>query len=89
MNKLDQNIPSSSSYTIFYNAFLKFIRPHGKRVFNFNYSFVFKTLTRLRLSFSHLRDQKLGNGFKDTLNPLCFCSTETEITTQYFLNCHI
>ena len=27
-------------------------------------------LTRLRLSFSHLREHKFRHGFKDTLNPV-------------------
>ena len=45
-------------------------------------------LTRLRLDFSHFRKHKFRNGFKDTLNPLCFCSIEAETTTCYFQRCH-
>ena len=45
-------------------------------------------LVRLRLGFSYLRKHKLRHGFKDTLNPLCFCSIELETITHYFLCCY-
>ena len=45
-------------------------------------------LARLRLGFSYLRKHKLRHGFKDTLNPLCFCSIELETITHYFLCCY-
>ena len=45
-------------------------------------------LTRLRLGFSHLREHKFRHDVKDTLNPLCSCSTEAETTAHYFLRCH-
>ena len=44
-------------------------------------------LTRPRLGFSHLRKHKFRHGFKDVLNPLCYCSIEAETTTHYFLRC--
>ena len=87
-NKLDPDIRSSTSYNLFCNTLLKFIRPAQRKTFNINDSVGFKLLTRLRLGFSHLRDHKFRHGFRDILNPLCPCSIETETTTHYFLRCH-
>ena len=38
--------------------------------------------------FSDLRELRFRHVFKDTLNPLCFCSIESETTAHYFLRCH-
>ena len=46
-----------------------------------------KYLTRLRLRFSHLNEQKFRLGFLDTLNPLCNCSLEVEDNEHFFLRC--
>ena len=43
-----------------------------------------KLLHRLRLEFSHLREEK----FADTVSPLCSWSLETESTKHYFLCCY-
>ena len=45
-------------------------------------------ITRLRLGFSHLQEQKVKPDFGDTLNSLCSCSIEAESTSHYFLRCH-
>ena len=73
----------------FCNAFKKFLRPVEGKISNVHDPFRMKNLTRLRLGFSHLREHKFRHGFKDTLNPLCSCSIEAEITTHYFLRCHL
>ena len=41
---------------------------------------------RLRLHFSHLRENKFWHCFKDTLNPLLSYSVEVETTTHHFLH---
>ena len=87
-NKLDPVIRSSTSYNLFCNTLLNFIRPVQRKTFNINDSVGFKLLTRLRLGFSHLREHKFRHGFRDILNPLCPCSIETETTAHYFLRCH-
>ena len=46
-----------------------------------------KSLTRLRLGFSHLSEHKFRYNFADPLNPLCSCSLETESTLHFFLRC--
>ena len=43
-------------------------------------------LTRLRLSFSHLRERKFKHSFQDCLNPLCNCGNEMETSTHYLLH---
>ena len=88
MNKINliQAISSSSNYHIFHNALLKFIRHVERKIFNINDPFGIKLL-RLRLGFSHLREYKFRNSFKDTLNALSFCSIDAETTTHYFLLC--
>ena len=42
-------------------------------------------LRKLRLDFSHLREHKFRDGFKDTLNPLCICKTEAKTFPFLFL----
>ena len=88
-NKLDPGIRSSTSYNLFRNALLKFIRPAQRKTFNINDSVAVKLLTRLRLGFSRLCEHKFRHGFRDILNPLCPCDIETETTAHYFLHCQI
>ena len=88
-NKLDPNICDSSNYRIFRKSLPKFLGPVEIKPYHINYSVGIKLLTRLRLSFSLLHENKFGCNFKDTWNPLCSCSVERTITTQYFLCCHI
>ena len=87
-NKLDPDIRSSTSYNLFRNTLLKFIRPVQRKTFHINGSVEIKLLTRLRLGFSHLHEYKFRHGFRDILNPLCSCSIEAETTLHYFLRCH-
>ena len=47
-----------------------------------------KLLTRLRLQFSHLNEQKFRYGFSDTINPMRAYRAEVQITEQYLLRCH-
>ena len=74
-NKLDPSIRSSTSYNLFRNTLLKFISPAQIILFiNIdNYKILMihqELLVRLRLGFSHLRQHKFRNGFRDILNPL-------------------
>ena len=86
-NKLDSDICSSALCNLFRNKLLKFIRPAQRKTFNINDSVGVKSLTRLRLGFSHLREHTFRHGFRDILNPLCPCSIETETIAHYFLHC--
>ena len=44
-----------------------------------------KLLTRLRLQFSHLNEHKFSHGFGDTINAMCACGSEIEITKHFLL----
>ena len=85
-NELDPNICTSSNYHIFPNVLLEIMRPVERKTFKINNPFGIKMLTRLRLGFIHLLEHKFRHGFKDTLNPLCFCRSEVGTTTHYFHN---
>ena len=77
-SKVDLDIRSSSSYNLFCNTLLKFIRPAQRKTFNKNDSVGVRLLTKLRLGFSHFHKHKFRDGFRDILNPLCLCSIETK-----------
>ena len=80
---------SSSSYNLFSNTLLTFIRPVRRKTFNINDSVGVKLLTRLRLGFSYLRKHKFIHGSRGILNLLCPCSIEAETTAHYFLRCRL
>ena len=60
-DRLDPDIRSSTSYSLFRNILLTFIRPVQKETFSINDALGIKSLTRLRLVFSHLREHKFGH----------------------------
>ena len=41
----------------------------------------------LRLTFGLLNENKFRHKFKDALNPMCDCGSETETTDNFFLRC--
>ena len=45
-------------------------------------------LTRLRLSLSHLNEQRFNQNFKSFINRLCSCSLAIESSTYFLLHCH-
>ena len=87
-NELDPGIRSSTSYNLFQNTVLNFIRHVQRKTFNIDDSVGVKLLTRLRLGFSHLREHKFKHRFRVILNPHCPCSIEAETTTHHCLRCH-
>ena len=48
-----------------------------------------KLLTFLRLVFCHLKEHKFRDGFKDTLNSLCFCGAKVETTVYFLSHCQL
>ena len=50
-------------------------------------SSVTKLITRLRLGFSQLCEQKFRHNFQDTLNPICICAENIKTTIHYLLYC--
>ena len=81
-NKLNSEILSSGNYNIFWKSLLYFIRPSTSKFYNINNTVSIKPITRLRLGFSHLQEQKFKHNFQDTLYPLCSCSIEAESTSH-------
>ena len=83
-NKLTLSYQNSASHNVFKSRILKFICPSPKKFFQYHDPKRFKLATRLRLGLSHLWECKLKHSFQDTLNPLCSCSFDIEITFLYF-----
>ena len=53
-----------------------------RRTHDFN---AINLLTRLRLNFSHLNQQKFRYNFLGTIGPVCSCGSETEATAHFLL----
>ena len=86
-NALNTTTKNSESLSVFKKTFIKFIRPASNPIYNLHDPVGLKFLTRLRMSFSHLREHKFKHNFQDTLNPLCYCSLSIESTEHFFLSC--
>ena len=70
-------------------ALLVFYKTEENSLFNVHSSIGVKYLNRLRLNFSHLNEHKFHHNFRDTVNPLWCCNTETETNSHYLLCCHL
>ena len=81
------NIRGSTSFVSFKKTILKEIRPSPNSVFGIYNPRALKFLTRLRMSFSHLREHKFKYKFHDTLDPFCNCGIDIETTAHFFLHC--
>ena len=46
-------------------------------------------LTRLKLNFTHLTKHKFGHVFRITIDHICKCGNETEVTLHYLFRCNI
>ena len=86
-NKIDKNIRKSESLNIFKISILKIIRPSQNRVYNCDNHEGIELLARLRVGLNHLREHKFNDSFQDTLNPICKCGKDIEITSHYLLHC--
>ena len=87
--KLDTKIKNLPSLSTFKKAILVFCKTEENSLFNVHNPIGVKYLNRLRLNFSHLNEHKFHHNFRDTVNPLCCCNTETETTSHYLLRCHL
>ena len=86
-NNLDLYIRKSKSISIFKCNILKFIRPKPNNVSYYHNPKGVRLLTRLRLGLNPLREHKFKHSFQECLNPLYFCSNETEKSADYLLHC--
>ena len=87
-NKLQPEIRMSGSYDIFQKSVWNFIRPSAIKVYNVSVAISIKLITRLGLGFSHLREHKFKDNFRDTLNPLSSGNMEVESASHDFLRFH-
>ena len=85
--KLDPNLRSATSFSVFKRNLLKFSRPSPNSVSNCCNCKGIKYLTRLCLCLSHLLEHKLKHSFQDTLNPFCSCGLDVETNMHFFLYC--
>ena len=86
-NKLDPNLKSASSLSIFKSSLSKIIRPVKKDTFNITDPSGTKWLFQLRVGLSHLKAHKLRHNFLDTPNDICACTLESETTKHFLLLC--
>ena len=86
-NKLDRNLRSAASVSVFKKNLLKCIRPSPHSVFNCHNNKGIKYLTRLQLGLSHFREYKFKHSFQDTPNPFCSCDLDFETNLHCFLYC--
>ena len=56
-------------------------------VYNTHNPLGIKYLTRLRIGFSHLKEEKFKHNFQDSIDPICSCSSSIETTIYFFLYC--
>ena len=47
-----------------------------------------KLISRIRLNFNHLDEQKFRHNFKKCVTHMCACGLETESTQHFFLSCY-
>ena len=64
-----------------------FIRPVGNSIYGIHDPFGVRLINRLRLGFSDLREHKFRHNFADTVNPLYWCTLETENTEHFVQRC--
>ena len=86
-NKLDHNIRNSNNVNIFMKSILKFIRSSAKSLFSSHNLKGIKTISRVRLGLSHLRECKFKHSFPGYLNPFCNCDLDIESTVHYLHHC--
>ena len=82
---LSDEIRNIVSVNKFKETTISFIRLKENSVFAIHDTKGLKQLTRLMLNFRHLNEHKFRHGFKDTVDPMCKCSVETETTLHFHL----
>ena len=85
-NKLNDDAKSKSSVQSFKKYLNDFIRPSGHPVFGIPDKFGIMLLTKIRVSFSDLRDHRFNHNF-NCESPICLCGIDDETSVHYFLCC--
>ena len=79
-----RNLPPFSR---FIKSFLIYFKNDENSIFNVHNPIGIKLLNRLKLTFSHLNEQKFRHNFRNFVNPFCLCNAETETISHYLLRC--
>ena len=56
-------------------------------IYNIHNPLGVKYLTRLRIEFNHLKEQKFKHNFQDSIDSMCSCSSGIETMIHFFLHC--
>ena len=70
-----------------YRKLCCFIRTSVSTTLNSHNPKGFKLLIRLSLASSHLREHKFEHSFQDSLNAICSCGNDIEMSAHYLLQC--
>ena len=84
-NKLEPNLRSVASLSVFKKNLLKFIRPSPDSVFNCCNCKGIKYFARVRLDLSHLCEHKFKHIFEDTLSPFACVALITSMHFFFFI----
>ena len=63
-----------------------YIRPEGNSYFGINEKFGIKLLTKIRVEFSDLRDDRYNHNF-NCISSICACGLEDESSSHFFIRC--
>ena len=85
-NTLDNSIKSLPSLQEFKYNLNKLIRPKGNSFCTIRDNFGIKLLTKIRVTFSDLRDHRYNHTF-NCINPTCSCGLDDETSVHYLLCC--
>jgi hypothetical protein len=83
---LDDTIKSLPSVSQFKSNLNKFVRPKGNNFCAIRDIVGIKLLTKIRVTFSDLRDHRYNHNF-NCENPTCFCGLDGETVVHFFLCC--
>ena len=85
-NNLDDTIKLLPTVSQFKSNLNNFVRPKGNNFYTIRDSFGTKLLTKIRVSFSDLRDHRYNHNF-NCENPICSCGLDDETAVHFFLCC--
>ena len=83
LNVEETNKPAVQSFKKYLSDF---IQPPGYPLFRIRDKFGIKLLTKIRVSFSDLRDHRFNHNF-NCASPTCSCGIEDETSVHFFLRC--
>ena len=85
---LDPSIQNAVSVNAFKSKYIKLIRPSPNGIFNIRDCKGLSFLTRMRVTFSDLRDHRFNHNFF-CQSPTCKCNRENETNEHFLLRCSL